>query len=217
MLQPELLIRALAAMSAETTLEKFCLDAGFASMTVGRSIADALFDQGIGRRTALVMSFSAADRLAVAAFALGEGCDAERVSQHLTWKDFEQLAAEVLTSLGFRTRTNVRFVKPRMELDVVAVNASGLALAVDCKHWNRSSLSSLSQHCSRQVRRTEELLRRDIKISMAVPVILTLHAPNVKLIDCMPIVPVSKFRSFALDIQGFLDEILVVRRGSASR
>jgi hypothetical protein len=215
-LHPELLVRALAAMSQDTTLDKFCQDAGIASRSVARRLAEDLLSRGIGRGSASAMSFSPRDRLAAAALALEAGCDPEHVSQHLTWKDFEQLAAGVLASLGYCTKTNVRFTKPRMELDVVGTNSTGLALAVDCKHWKRSNLSSISQHCARQARRVEELLRRESEISVAVPV-MTLHAASVRLVAGMPVVPVAKFHSFAMDVRWFLDEVLVVTREPASR
>lgn len=215
-MHPELLVKALAAMSEETTLDRFCQDACIASRSVARSLAEALLSRGIGRGSASAMSFSSGDRLAAATLALEAGCDPERVSQHLTWKDFEQLAAGVLSSLGYQTRTNVRFTKPRMELDVVGTSAAGLALAVDCKHWKRSNLSSIAQHCARQAKRAEELLRREEGISKAVPVVMTLHAEKVHFVgDGMPVVPVAKFRSFAMDVSGFLDKVLVVTRGSA--
>ncbi len=212
-------MRALAALSQDTTLDQFCHEAGIASRSVARRLAEALLSQGIGRGSAAsAMSFSPCDRLAAAALALEAGCDPEGVSQHLTWKDFEQLAAQVLTSLGYKTRTNVRFTKPRMELDVVGIGPSGLALAGDCKHWNRASPSSLSAHCTRQAKRAEELLKRESEISAVVPVVVTLRAARILFVgDGMPIVPVAKFRSFAMDVRGFLDEILVIRRASASR
>lgn len=216
---PELLVRALAAMSQDTTLDLFCLDSGIASRSVARGLAEALLSLGIGSGSSTgAMSFSPGDRLAAAALALEAGCDPEAVSQHLTWKDFEQLAASVLLSLGYRTRTNVRFTKPRMELDVVGVSASGLALAVDCKHWRRGTgSSSLSAHCARQSKRAEELLKRESGISMAVPVIMTLHAASILYVGGMPVVPVAKFHSFAMDVRGFLDEVLVITRAPASR
>ncbi|WP_415283077.1 restriction endonuclease [Candidatus Nitrososphaera sp. FF02] len=138
--------------------------------------------------------------------------DPERVSQQLSWKDFEQLAAGILSSLGYRTRTNVRFTKPRMELDVVGVSA-GLAIAVDCKHWSRASL--LSQFCTKQAARAQELVRRDSSIREAVPAILTLHAARVRFAAGVPVVPVAQFRSFVIDVRGFMEEIRVVRQGPA--
>lgn len=215
-MHPELVSRAISAMSGSTTLEQFCEQAGIASRSVARDLAETLLSRGIGSGSASAMSFSPKDRLAAAALALELGCDPEQVSKHLSWKDFEQLAASVLSSLGYRTKTNVRFTKPRMELDVVGTSA-GLAIAVDCKHWGRSNLSSMAQFCEKQARRAEELVKRDAKIREAVPAMLTLHAERVRLVAGVPVVPVAQFRSFAIDVQGFLEEIRVVRRGPASR
>ena len=209
---PELIARAIPAMSGATTLDRFREQAGIASRTVARDLAEALLSRGIGSGSASAMSFSPGDRLAAATLALESGCDPERVSQQLSWRDFEQLAAGILSSLGYRTRTNLRFTKPRMELDVVGASA-GLAIAVDCKHWSRAS--SLSQFCTKQAARAQELARRDSSIREAVPAILTLHAARVRFVAGVPVVPVAQFRSFVIDVRGFLKEIRVVRQGPA--
>jgi hypothetical protein len=99
-----------------------------------------------------------------------------------------------------------------MELDVVGTSA-GLAIAVDCKHWSRAP--SLSQFCTKQAARAQELVRRDSSIREAVPAILTLHAASVRFVAGVPVVPVAQFRSFVIDVRGFLEEIRVVRQGPA--
>lgn len=213
-MHPELIARAISAMSGRTTLDLFCEQAGIASRTVARDLAEALLSRGIGSGTASAMTFSPEDRLAAAALAIESGCDLEQVSARLSWKDFEQLAAGALSSLGYRTRTNVRFTKPRMELDVVGTSA-GLAIAVDCKHWKRSNPSSISRFCEKQAERAEELVRRDGAIREAVPAILTLHAERMSLVAGVPVVPVAQFRSFAMDVRGFLGGIRVVRQRPA--
>lgn len=218
-MNPDLLVRALAAMEGQTTSEKFQADSGIASRSVSNDVIGFMRGRGIGTSSASgrALAFSARDRLKAAVIALESGCDIEQVSQHLSWKDFEGLASEVLSSLGYHTRTNVRFTKPRMEIDVVGVDA-GFCLAVDCKHWSRDNLSSISRFCEKQAARTEELVKRNGEISAAVPAILTLHAERVKFIVGMPVIPVLHFRSFAMDVKGFLDEMRVVRRqGPASR
>jgi hypothetical protein len=213
---PELLIKALAAMEGRTTREKFHADSGIASRSVANEVIGFMRDRGIGRSSGKVLAFSGSDRLQAAAIALQSSCDVEQVSQHLSWKDFEGLASEVLSALGYSTRTNLRFTKPRMEIDVVGVDA-GFCLAVDCKHWKRGNLSAIGQFCEKQAARVEELVRRDSKISAAVPAILTLHAERVRFVAGIPIIPVMQFRSFAMDAKGFLGEMHVVRQGPASR
>jgi hypothetical protein len=95
-----------------------------------------------------------------------------------------------------------------MEIDVVGTS-SGFAIAVDCKHWKRGSLSSIEGFAEKQAARAERLLKHDNRVSMAVPVVMTLHAESVRFAGGVPVVPVHKFRSFVMDVKGFLPEIYV--------
>src|SRR6476619_6870868 len=151
-------------MHGSASVEEFHAASGIASRSVARDVLDFVLAQDIGIFRKGQIEFSGRDRLELAAIALQAGCDMEQVSQHLSWKDFEGLASGVLSSIGYSTRTNVRFTKPRMEIDVVGVDV-GFALSVDCKHWKRGNLSSISQFCAKQVARTQELLKRDRSIS----------------------------------------------------
>jgi hypothetical protein len=206
--RPELLVKALAAIEPKTTLEKFCEASGIASKSVAKNILDFLSSNDVGKITKNLIEFSGSDRLYAAMLALQMGCDIEDVSVRLCWKDFEKLASEVLASFGYSIQTNVRMAKPRMEIDVIGVS-SGFAIAVDCKHWNRGSLSTISSFSIKQAGRAERLLKWDTRISRAVPVIMTLHAESVKFVGGVPVVPVYKFRSFVMDVKGFLPEIYV--------
>src|ERR671914_562541 len=111
---------------------------------------------------------------------------------------------------GYRTRTNVRLSKPRMEVDVVGTDLDGFTLAVDCKHWKRNNLSSISFFCEKQVARAKRLMEGDKRISQVVPVVLTLHPDSVRFIHGVPLVPILKFRSFLMDVKGFLPKMYVV-------
>jgi Holliday junction resolvase-like predicted endonuclease len=208
---PELIVKALAAMEPETTIEKFQSASGIASRSVARSVIDFLKSNGLATVVAGadVIKFEATSRVYATMLAVQAGCSIERVSEHLTWKDFERLAAEVLSSLGYRTQTNVRFTRPRMEIDVVGVSA-GFAIAVDCKHWKRSSgsTSSVAAYARKQAERSKRLLSSDKSISRVVPVIMTLRAGPVAFVEGrVPVVPVHKFRSFVMEVEGFLPEI----------
>jgi hypothetical protein len=207
-LYPDLLFKALAAIEPETTLEKFQAASGIASRSVAKSVLNFLASNEIGVAAKNKIRFSGSDRLYSAMLALQMGCDIEQVSGRLSWKDFEKLASEVLGSLGYRTKTNVQLTKPRMEIDVVGVS-SGFAIAVDCKHWKRSNLSSIASFSKMQAARAERLLKHDKKISRAVPVIMTLHAESVSFAGGVPVVPVHKFKSFVMDVKGFLPKIYV--------
>lgn len=208
-MRPELLVQAIVAIEPETNLAKFQETAGIASRSVAKSILDFLWSNDIGSISKQAVAFKDSDRLKAAAIALQMGCDAEQVSKHLSWQDFEKLTSQVLVSFGYKTQTNLRFSKPRMEIDVVGVN-SGFAIVVDCKHWKRNNLSSISNYSRKQAARAERLIQHDKKISQAVPVILTLHAESVRFVSGIPIVPIFRFKSFVMDVKSFLPEIYVI-------
>jgi hypothetical protein len=100
-----------------------------------------------------------------------------------------------------------------MEIDVIGAN-NKLAIVADCKHWKRYSLSSISSYVEKQIRRTMMLCRAKgrtkYNISHAIPIMLTLYSIDVKFIDGVPIVPISKFNSFIEDVSLYLSEIRVI-------
>jgi hypothetical protein len=208
----ELLARSLAAIQAHTTLDRFQTLSGIASRSVAIRVLDFLQSNGIGSISKKEITFASTDRLRVAALALQMGSDVEQLSKYLSWKDFEKVASQVLISLGYQTKTNFIFKKPRMEIDVIGVN-SGFAIVVDCKHWRRSNLSSISNYSYKQVRRTERLIEQDERILQAIPAILTLHSESVRFVNGVPVVPIFQFRAFVLDVKGFLSEICVIKPG----
>jgi hypothetical protein len=205
----ELLARSLAAIQSETTLDQFQALSGIASKSVAVKVLDFLQSNGIGSISKRKIIFASTDRLQAAALALQLGSDAEEISKHLSWKDFEKLASHILVSLGYQSKTNLRFKKPRMEIDVVGIN-SGFAIVIDCKHWKRSNLSSISNYSSKQLARAERLIEQDRRIVEAVPVILTLHSESVRFVNGVPVVPIFQFKAFVMDVKGFLTEICVI-------
>jgi Restriction endonuclease len=211
---PDVLIKALAAIEPDAivSLDHFQAASGILSRSVAKKVIDFLVANKIGSVSKSMIRFSGSDKLYMALLMLRMSCDIEEVSTCLSWKDFERLASEVLSSHGYRTRTNVRLTRPRMEIDVVGISADGLAIAVDCKHWKRSNPSSISIFSQKQAERTERLLKHDGTISQAVPVMLTLHAESVRFVGRIPLVPIHKFRSFIIDLRGFLPQIYVAGR-----
>ena len=97
-----------------------------------------------------------------------------------------------------------------MEVDVVGTDLNGFTLAVDCKHWKRNNLTSISVFCEKQAARAKRLMKGDKSISQVVPVVLTLHPDSVRFIHGVPLVPILKFRSFLIDVKGFLPKMYVV-------
>jgi hypothetical protein len=213
-----LLIKVIAAIEPEKviTLEDFQRICGITSDLVAASVLDYLQAKNIGYFSGNTIKFSASDKIYAALLALRSGGDIEQISTFLSWRDFEKLASELLASIGYRTKTNVRLPKPRMEIDVIGTGLDGFSLAVDCKHWKRSNLSSMSIFCEKQAARAKRLMEHDKSISQVVPVVLTLHAESVRFIHGVPLVPILQFRSFLLDVKGFLPKLYVVSSSSLS-
>ena len=210
-MHPNLLVKVLAAIEPEKiiSLDRFQKACGISSRSVASSVLDYLEANNIGSVSKSLVKFSQADRIAAALLALQMRCDIEQVSRCLSWKDFEKLASEILQSFGYRTRSNIWFVKPRMEIDVVGTDLDGFTIAVDCKHWKRSNLSSISKYSQKQAARAQRLIKYDKTISQVVPVMLTLHAESERFVGGVPLVPIQRFRSFIIDVKGFLPEIYV--------
>jgi Restriction endonuclease len=208
----ELLVRVLAAIEPEKvmSLDSFQQACAISSKSVAKSVLNYLQVNNIGSVSKKTVKFSGYDKIHAAVLALQMRGDIEQVSTYLSWKDFEKLASEVLTSFGYRTSTNVRFAKPRMEIDVVGTSSDGFTIAVDCKHWKRSNLTSISNFSQKQAVRAEWLIKYQKTISQVVPVMLTLHAESVSFINGVPLVPIHKFRSFIMDVKGFLPKMYVV-------
>jgi hypothetical protein len=202
-------------MPQEITLEEFQAKSGIVSRTTARDVLDYMTNYGIGTRTLRYRYiFTKADRMKLSLLALQKGCDIENISRSLSWKDFEGLTSEILELNGYSTKTNVHFSKPRrMQIDVIGAN-NNLAIVADCKHWKRYSLSSISSYAEKQIRRTKILCRARKRIryniSHAIPIILTLYSVDIKLIDGVPIVPISKFKSFIEDVSLYLSDIRVI-------
>ena len=128
------------------------------------------------------------------------------------------MTSEILGLYGYLTKTNIRLSKPsRIEIDVIGINNNKLAIVVDCKHWKRYSLSSISSYAEKQIERTNILLKakrrtKHDSIAHAIPIILTLYSMDIQFVDGVSIVPISKFKSFIEEVSLYLSEIRVISR-----
>jgi hypothetical protein len=216
---PVLLAKAVSAVSApEITLAEFQAQSGIVSRATAKDVLEYIVNNGIGIPTSTRTHylFTKADRMKLAMLALQRGCDIESISKSISWKDFEALTSEILGLYGYLTKTNIRLSKPsRIEVDVTGINNNKLAIVADCKHWKRYSLSSISSYAEKQIERTKILSRakrrtKQDNIAHAIPIILTLYSVDVEFIDGVPIVPISKFKSFIEDVSLYLSEIQVI-------
>ena len=153
--------------------------------------------------------FENGDRLKIAINLLEKGFPISEISTELDWKDFEGLTAQILSLKNFAVIKNMILTKPRMEIDVIGIRL-GIAILIDCKHWKRYSISSLTNVVKKQVQRT----KRYVSItrgSVAVPVIVTLYQDKIDFIDNVPIVPIFRFSSFIDEFYGNIDQMQTIR------
>jgi len=174
-----------------------------------KKILEELIKNNIGKKDDGMFNFSPGDRLKAALYALKEGASIDEVSEHIGWKDFEGLVAEILASKDFATIRNMILKKPRMEIDVVGIKI-GIALLIDCKHWKKNSSSALQNVVSKQVERTKHYVEQT-QGSIAVPVIVTLYQDRIDFINKVPIVPIFQFASFVDEFYGNLDDMKQVK------
>ncbi|MGH9951535.1 MAG: restriction endonuclease, partial [Nitrososphaeraceae archaeon] len=183
------------------------------SATVANEILKFLLERGIGKRPRkALLSFSSTDKLRTSILAISLGADVLRISQSLSWKDFERFASEILANCGFQTTNNIRFTKPRAEIDIVATK-SQLGLSVDCKHWANNGRLALVEHTRKQIQRSERLLSTSFEFTKVVPVLLTIY-PNVRSCESnlVPIVDINKFQSFVDEIESNMDKVFCIGR-----
>src|SRR5918994_1645343 len=207
-----LLVDCLCAICEGTmTFDGFRELAGIRGVTVANEILKFLLERGIGQRPKrALLTFTSTDRLKTSILAVNLGADILKISQYLSWKDFERFASEILLNCGFQTMNNVRFTKPRAEIDIIAIK-SELGLSIDCKHWATNSRSGLNVHTRKQIQRTERLLSSPFKFRKIVPLLLTIH-PNFQpsYSDLVPVVDVNKFRCFVNEVELNVDKVFCI-------
>ena len=207
-MHPELLVRAISGIiSPRTSIDEFMANSMIFSKSVAREVLHYLHLRGIGSISNGIITFLPPDRLKTALMALQDGCDIERVSIALTWRDFEALTVEVLKRFGYKTHLNVRFKKPRCEIDVIGIH-SRHAIVIDCKHWKRSDISSIYKYAKKQLIRTQHLLQsKTTTITSAMPVLLTLHSERVKFVNKVPVISINVLPSFLYEFNWNCQEV----------
>lgn len=176
---------------------------------ISKKILYELVKNGIGSIDEDLFNFSSGDRLKSALLVLKKGANIDEVSEHIDWKDFEGLVAEILESKNFGTIKNMILTKPRMEIDVIGIKM-GIAMLIDCKHWKRTSTSAIQTAVEKQIVRTKKYVAKT-QGAIAVPAIVTLYEEKISFINKVPIIPIQKFSSFIDEFYGNLDEIKVIK------
>lgn len=194
------------------TQDEFQKRLGIASQSVSKQILQYLLVNGIGHESRNIYLFSDSDRIKLAIHGLKNGVDIESISKILSWRDFEAFASEILNMSGYETERNVRLNKPhRVEIDVVGTHKSTKqAVLIDCKHWHRNDLKSISIYAIKQIHRASVFMSNRRDVTSSIPLILTLYPLAKKIIEEIPIVPIRDFISFVDAMPQYLDKIKLV-------
>lgn len=175
------------------------------SEELAHKILDNLMQNGIGTFENGLVLFSENDRLRTSILAITMGAPIDEVSRFLNWQDFESLVAEILENRDFETFRNVVLTKPRIQIDVIGIK-SGIAVLIDCKHWNKMSQSALEQAVKKQVERTKRFVSKE-KVQAAISAIVTLYQQETKFIEKIPIIPIHQLDAFCEEFYGNIEEI----------
>lgn len=192
------------------SIRDFCAVTGMERGEAKR-VLDGMAEGGIGAAKDGSYYFQDGDRLKAAIKLLGDGCQVDEVAQELDWRDFEGLAAQILSAGGFAVIRNLMLTKPRREIDVVGIRL-GIAMLIDCKHWKRHNPSALKAAVGKQIARTKQYVARTPG-AIAVPAIVTLYEDKVRFIDNVPIVPIFQLASFVDEFYGNLDQVRTIKTG----
>ncbi len=173
-----------------------------------KTILDEFIKNNIGKKQDDSYYFDDGDKLKIAVKLLEKGFPIDEISIVLDWKDFEGLTAAILASKNFAVIRNFMLTKPRMEIDVIGIRL-GIAILIDCKHWKRYSVSSLSTVVKKQIERTKHYVKKTPG-AISVPVIVTLYHDKVDFIENVPIVPIFQFSSFIDEFYGNIDQMKTI-------
>jgi len=150
------------------------------------------------------------------------GVSPTRVSHLISWRDFEELAGEVMSRHSYEIVGNMLVTKPvRFQIDVFGIDeSSGRALAVDCKHWSRNTRVGLEDAGHKHLERIGKLRKYKSIVAAKYPtvrkarevvgVILTLTKPPLRTAsDSIVFVSISEFNLFLREIELVLEELAV--------
>lgn len=173
-----------------------------------------ILENGIGEQKDGKMYFSASDRVRIAMLAAPLVQDISKVSSKLSWQDFESFVSEIAEQYNYTAKGNVNISKPRAQIDVIASKGS-FSIAIDCKHWSKAAGGlGLDEIAEKQAKRAKIFLqsRQGRGSRVVLPAIITLLAGTSKTAAGVPVVPVSEIKNFFENVEGYLDEYLLVTR-----
>ena len=206
-IHPKMIVGLQGIISGGISVEDFSVVTKL-NVVDSETILDEFIKNDIGTKQDNSYYFEDGDKLKIAVTLLEKGLPIDEISVALDWKDFEGLTAAILTSKGFAVIKNMMLTKPRMEIDVIGIRL-GIAILIDCKHWKRYSISSLTTVVKKQVERTKHYVAKTPG-AVSVPVIVTLYQDKVDFIEGVPIVPIFQFSSFIDEFYGNIDQMKTI-------
>ena len=161
---------------------------------------------------------SAKVKLAVKAVELGAGV--ERISDFLSWREFEEIASVALDLNGYVAARNVHFTQGgrRWEIDVVGCKKP-LVVCIDCKQWHHGmNPSTLARIAESQARRVDAFSKAlpNVKLALPcvkwekaqfIPVIVSLISGGSKFFGRVPVVPVLQLQDFISQLPLQMDSL----------
>jgi len=197
------------------------------SVRIGRASIEEvlrdLHDKGLVTLGGEEVIVSPEQRMRIAVAAVAQGSDAETISRHLRWQEFELLADRVLVRSGYATKTHFVFRQAgrRFEIDVLGAKEP-LLLCIDCKHWQYGwAPSRISAAATNQLLRvtslSQTLRKYESSLGMSqwksvrmLPVLLTLADVSSRIVGGVPTVPALRLRTFLSEVGPWVDELRFV-------
>jgi hypothetical protein len=157
--------------------------------------------------------------------AIRSGLAIERITKHLSWQDFEQLIAAILSEAEWEVVTNFRFFsegvpskRNRFEVDVLAWKRPYVVL-IDCKRHAIISKAPTEKFVQKQIERTYEFFEMIPIIhdsdelrwtqwyqAKILPVIVTWRDPSIVHFEGVPICPIVSLQDLLRNFDEYKDE-----------
>jgi Holliday junction resolvase-like predicted endonuclease len=156
-----------------------------------------------------LVEVSLSQRVNLAVHALKLGSDYEQICKHLSWVEFESIAAQAFEANQFWALKNFHFqhAGKRWEIDILGCREP-LIVCVDCKHWQHGwSRAAIIKTVEAQTERTRAFVDAlpnyyqkarlaEWKSATLIPLILSLVPGPFKFHGNVPIVPVLQLQDF---------------------
>ncbi len=144
----------------------------------------------------------------------------EEPSRFLDWKDFERFSREIMDELGYETMfdTRIKGDGRAWQVDVIGIKGQ-LVLCLDCKHWAPPLSPSRFKKAEIHQSTATGLLAKKLaderhQTVFALPMILTLHEPGLRVTGGVLTVGVQKLPTLLHEMTPFSPDLpFIVVRG----